>query len=180
MLKKIFLTATAIFIMTVSASAEQFVPLSNGLGAYIFLKNWGYESYWDSNKIDPKGMPNMTTYIVFIPAKSSGLGNIIVEKGLGAADIITLPNSGEVVGFNLLFNSASLNPKKTLTEAFIAAIGINNFNIDKINFENAASKVLSGQRKYEIFYSENMRRSYMIAINTRTTGFYKLSVFAFN
>lgn len=180
MFKKIFLTAAVIFFITASASAEQFVPLSNGLGAYTFLKNWGYESYWNTNKIAPNGIPNMVTYIVLIPAKSSGLGKINTGEDLGALQIVTLPNSGEVVGVELPFNASSMNPKKTLTDAFIAAIRINNFNIDKVNFENAASKVLSGQQKYEIFYSENMRRGYMIAINPQMSGFYTLNIFAFN
>ena len=180
MLKKIFLTAAVIFIMTTSASAEKFVPLSNGLGAYTFLKNWGYESCWNTNKIAQNGVPNMITYIVLIPARSSGLGKINTGEDLGALQIVTLPNSGEVVGVQLSFNASSMNPKKTLTDAFIAAIGINNFNIDKVNFENAASKVLSGQQKYEIFYSENMRRSYMIAINPQMSGFYILALCAFN
>ena len=167
------------------ANAENFVPIADGVGAWKFLNNWGYESCWNKNNVMQDGTPGMITYFVFIPSASSGLGDINVNNPeistrFGVVDIVTFPDSGEVCGIRLVFNSRSPNPSKTLGDAFAAIIGRNNFNADKSKFDYAFSQVMSGS-KYVTYYSENMGRNYMIAYMRLKDDpdFYKLAVTAF-
>ena len=53
--------------------------------------------------------------------------------------------------------------------------------IDKSKFDYAFSQVMSGS-KYTVYYSENMRRSYMIAYikSADDPDFYKMAITAFN
>ena len=185
--KKFLLSLIICFMMISSiANAENFVPIADGVGAWQFLHNWGYESCWDKNNTMQKSTPGMITYFAFIPSASSGLGDVGgsmpgTPASLGVVDMVTFPDSGEVCGIRFVFNNRSPNPNKTMGDAFAAIIGINNFNIDKSKFDYAFSQVMSGS-KYAVYYSENMRRSYMIAYikSADDPDFYKMAITAFN
>ena len=176
---KIFVLA-AVIIIPANVSAVRLTSMANGVTAQNFLNNWGFPSAWNS-RITIEGPPGLQTFFVLIPAAKSGLPDVTKNtSGFGFVDISIIPNSGEVSGIELILSIYSTNPTQILANAFSAIIGRNNFNSDKNKFDNAVAKVLSRQKDYSVYYSENMNRIYMIALQQMNErDFYKLSVYAF-
>ena len=170
----------AVMIFSANCQANSLTVMANGVTAQKFLSNWGFPNAWDSRRT-VEGPPGLQTFFVRIPSASSGLSDMGRNlSGYGGLDVSVMPNSSEVVGIRLILSSSSNNPGQILGNATSAIIGRNNFNADKNKFYSAVSKVLSGQSNYEVYYSENMRRNYIIAIQPMDEQiWYKLSIYAY-
>jgi len=169
---------------TVNAQKFNVVAVEN-VEAWQFMKNWGYENYFEYKQIaDSWTNPTiLSTYTFFIPCNDIGLGKIgtFDQTGelAGAFGLYVSKKSGTVAGFEFYFDSES-EPEKTISSAMRNLLGDNIFNdAEKSNF----IKVITNAKlsnKYEYDYYLQSLNIYLKVLKATVTnygdGWYKIAI----
>lgn len=180
-MKKILLMMILCLMMSASVSAESInivremniVTFPSNIGAWQFIKNFGYENYFEPHNIKNNNLfpDNVSDYEFFIPSERSGLGSLGNSRStgeeVGVMSVSISKSDGVVCGLSFLFNSVS-NPNKTVSNAMIAAIGANNFEADRADFERALSTAMQNNRAE--YYSKSGGVWYLITKNDQNIG----------